>query len=61
MSLTSLNLGALSSSGTAVAVKTEDCPSCGAPKAKRVDGGSFGRFRLTLCGDCGHEFKEQNT
>jgi rubredoxin len=35
------------------------CPACGAGKEKRIDGGGFGRTKLTLCGYCGYEFKAE--
>jgi ribosomal protein L37AE/L43A len=34
------------------------CPSCKAPKNRRIDAGGFGVHKLTICEDCGHEFKE---
>ena len=38
-------------------VALEPCPKCGAKPEKRIDGSGFGRRRLTLCGECGHEFE----
>jgi hypothetical protein len=57
--MTSLNIGSVTSDRLIrPAVKAANCPGCGAGADKRVKDDSFGGQNSTLCGNCGHDFKE---
>ena len=38
---------------------TGACPTCGAAKKQRTANASFGRQRFAICGQCGHEFRDE--
>lgn len=57
MNLTSLNLGA-PTKPPKVPAKDDRCPTCRAPKDRRVNTGGFGAVSVVVCEACGHEFKE---
>lgn len=57
--MTSLNIGTVAPDRRpAGAPKPGPCPQCQAKPQARIDGGSFGGYAVTLCGNCGYEFKE---
>jgi hypothetical protein len=57
--MTSLNIGAVSPDRVGrIVAKAANCPSCGAGPDKRIKDDSFGGQNSTLCGNCGHDFKE---
>jgi len=56
--MTSLNIGRVTTER--LKRRSKDCPRCKAPEKKRIDGGGFGPAKLTLCGECGYEFGEDD-